>query len=216
MQTHFYSQPQQGIRKTTMGKIKELDESQKKAVNAETNAVVSAGAGSGKASVLAQRFTHLVIDKKMKVDEILTLTFTKKATVEMYSRIYKALKEADPSSVSEFYKAKIQTLDSYCASIVKMGAHLYGIQPDFSEDDNTINDAISAAALPFILKNRDNKALQMLIQTKDYAAIANVLFVAPVLYYSSIANPVDYKNEMKIQRAEIVDAWTTNAQKYPG
>ena len=215
MQTHFYSQPQQGIRKTTMGKIKELDESQKKAVNAETNAVVSAGAGSGKTSVLAQRFTHLVIDKKMKVDEILTLTFTKKATVEMYGRIYKALKEADPSSVSEFYKAKIQTLDSYCASIVKMGAHLYGIQPDFSEDDNTINDAISAAALPFILKNRDNKALQMLIQTKDYAAIANELFVAPVLYYSSIANPVDYKNEMKIQRAEIVDAWNTNAQKYP-
>ena len=70
---------------------RELDISQKKAVGAELNSVVSAGAGSGKTSVLSARFAHLVLAKHYNVDEILTLTFTKKATVEMYSRIYSTL-----------------------------------------------------------------------------------------------------------------------------
>jgi len=190
-----------------MKKIRELDSAQKAAVTADRNAVVSAGAGSGKTSVLAERFAHLVLDKKYKVDEILTLTFTKKATVEMYSRIYATLKEKDADSVNEFYKAKIQTLDSYSASVVRTGAHLYGIQPDFTEDDEPVTDAVSAMALPFILKNRDNKALQLLIQTKQYADIAQELFVTPILSYSSIANPIDFRAEMERQRHEVLRAW---------
>src|SRR5574344_3119507 len=187
-------------REIVMKKIRELDSAQKAAVTADSNAVVSAGAGSGKTSVLAERFAHLVIEKKFKVDEILTLTFTKKATVEMYSRIYATLKEKNPDLVSDFYKAKIQTLDSYCASVVRTGAHLYGIQPNFTEDDGPVTDAVTAMALPFILKNRDNKALQMLIQTKQYSEIAQELFVNPMLYYSSIANQIDFRKEMEMQR----------------
>lgn len=215
MQTDIHRQPQQGIRNIIMEKIKELDPSQKASVTTSVNAVISAGAGSGKTSVLAQRFTYLVTQKKLKVDEILTLTFTKKATVEMYGRIYKALKEKDPSSVDEFYKAKIQTLDSYCASVVRMGAHLYGIKPDFSENDDTIINEVSASALPFILKNRDNKAIRMLVETKDYAAIANELFVKPALYYSSIAHPIDYKAELDMQVQEVTDAWNNNVKQLP-
>src|SRR5574344_385595 len=196
-----------------MKKIKELDPAQKAAVTANINAVVSAGAGSGKTSVLAERFAYLVTEKHFKVDEILTLTFTKKATVEMYSRIYATLKDKNPSLVNEFYKAKIQTLDSYCASVVRTGAHLYGIQPDFIEDDEPVNDAVSAMALPFILKNRDNQALQLLIQTKQYAEIAQELFVTPILSYSSIANQIDFRKEMEAQRNEVVRAWQENSEK---
>jgi ATP-dependent helicase/nuclease subunit A len=196
-----------------MKKIKELDPAQKAAVTANINAVVSAGAGSGKTSVLAERFAYLVTEKHFKVDEILTLTFTKKATVEMYSRIYATLKDKNPSLVNEFYKAKIQTLDSYCASVVRTGAHLYGIQPDFTEDDEPVNDAVSAMALPFILKNRDNQALQLLIQTKQYAEIAQELFVTPILSYSSIANQIDFRKEMEAQRNEVVRAWQENSEK---
>ena len=196
-----------------MKKIKELDSAQKAAVTANINAVVSAGAGSGKTSVLAERFAYLVTEKHFKVDEILTLTFTKKATVEMYSRIYATLKDKNPSLVNEFYKAKIQTLDSYCASVVRTGAHLYGIQPDFTEDDEPVNDAVSAMALPFILKNRDNQALQLLIQTKQYAEIAQELFVKPILSYSSIANQIDFRKEMEAQRNEVVRAWQENSEK---
>jgi len=55
------------------------------------NAVVAAGAGSGKTKTLASRYAWLVMEKGLKVDEILTLTFTNKAVGEMYERIYRML-----------------------------------------------------------------------------------------------------------------------------
>src|SRR5690554_504607 len=68
-----------------------LDADQLKAVHADTNCVVSAGAGSGKTTVLSYRFLRLVLQRKAKVDEILTLTFTRKAASEMHQRIHRHL-----------------------------------------------------------------------------------------------------------------------------
>ena len=68
-----------------------LSEEQKKAVYETNNAVVAAGAGSGKTFVLAQRYAHLVLERGLTVDQILTLTFTNKAASEMYQRIYKTI-----------------------------------------------------------------------------------------------------------------------------
>ncbi|WP_147635227.1 UvrD-helicase domain-containing protein, partial [Treponema pectinovorum] len=56
---------------------------QQRAIESIKNTVVAAGAGSGKTTVLSQRFLNLVKKFNYSVDEILTLTFTKKATVEM-------------------------------------------------------------------------------------------------------------------------------------
>ena len=64
-----------------------LNGKQLDAVRAEANAVVSAGAGSGKTSVIAARYAWLVMEKKIPLEEILTLTFTNKTVNEMYSRI---------------------------------------------------------------------------------------------------------------------------------
>ena len=58
--------------------MREIDEYQKAAIKADFNAVVSAGAGSGKTTVLSERFTDLVLNRDCEVDQILTLTFTKK------------------------------------------------------------------------------------------------------------------------------------------
>ena len=69
----------------------QLNKEQEKAVLQMDNAVVAAGAGSGKTFVLAQRYSHLVLEKGFTVDQILTLTFTNKAAAEMYQRIYKTL-----------------------------------------------------------------------------------------------------------------------------
>ena len=56
-----------------------LDEHQLAAVYCDQNCVVSAGAGSGKTTVLSYRFLRLVLQGKAEVDQILTLTFTRKA-----------------------------------------------------------------------------------------------------------------------------------------
>src|SRR6056297_935970 len=69
----------------------ELDRSQQRAVTTGESCVVTAGAGSGKTSVLAERFVYLIESGRAEVDGILTLTFTRKAAAEMYERIYRQL-----------------------------------------------------------------------------------------------------------------------------
>ena len=70
-----------------------LDDAQQNVCFETKNSVVAAGAGSGKTQVLATRFAWLVISKKVRASEILTLTFTNKAAAEMYQRIYRTLWE---------------------------------------------------------------------------------------------------------------------------
>ena len=89
-----------------------LDPAQSNVCFTTENAVIAAGAGSGKTQVLATRFAWLVISKDVKASEILTLTFTDKAASEMYQRIYATLKyfaEYKPKTdeeLLEFFKIK--------------------------------------------------------------------------------------------------------------
>ncbi len=192
---------------------KDFDNSQKNAINIDNNAVVSAGAGSGKTTVLAERFAHLVLDKKYNVDEILTLTFTKKATTEMYGRIYKTLRSKNPDSVKNFYKANIKTLDSYCSSIAKLGARFYGVSPDFTVDKDSIESQAKALALPFVLEHRDNPAVKSLVSTKDYETITEQLFVTPIIEHSTLAEPIDFDNNLACQKQEVIREWNENVKR---
>lgn len=190
---------------------KKFDVYQKKAVETKLNSVVSAGAGSGKTTVLSQRFLEL-IKTGMNVDEILTLTFTKKATVEMSSRIYKVLEKDAPEQAANFYKANIKTLDAYCSSVAKMGAHLFGISPDFKQDNFVKSEALNMA-LPFILEHRDNYAIQNLVKTNDYQKIAEQIFVEPVLKHSTVTSPIDFDEAVKKQEKEIIRVWQKITKK---
>ncbi|MDR3192438.1 MAG: UvrD-helicase domain-containing protein, partial [Treponema sp.] len=137
--------------------LKKLNPEQERAAYWEENAVVAAGAGSGKTSVLASRYLWLITEKGCRVEEILTLTFTRKAAAEMYQRIHAALAAEAPAgeapaagtsagdagqrreraraALEDFFHARIQTLDSYSAYIVKQASTRYGIRPDFTVDE---------------------------------------------------------------------------------
>lgn len=92
--------------------------------------LVSAAAGSGKTAVLTQRIIKLVTDTVSPVDvsELLVVTFTKAAATELKERIssaiFNALKE-DPTNkhlsnqLLKLGKAKICTIHSFCADLVK-------------------------------------------------------------------------------------------------
>lgn len=193
---------------------KKFDKNQTAAICADLNSVVSAGAGSGKTTVLSERYCRLVIEKKYKPEEILTLTFTKKATTEMSSRIYKVLKGKAPEAAEEFFKANIKTLDSYCSSVAKLGARYYGISPDFVQDKDALDKKAGELALSYIMNNRDNPVIQKLAGIGNYLDISNALFVQSVAYNSTLSHPLDFRSSLKKQIEEICELWKKCEKQY--
>jgi DNA helicase-2/ATP-dependent DNA helicase PcrA len=78
-----------------MGTDYEVSAQQWAAISAPLEpAVVIAGAGSGKTSVMAARVVYLVATGQVQADQVLGLTFTTKATAELASRVREALTAA--------------------------------------------------------------------------------------------------------------------------
>ncbi|MBT5978808.1 MAG: UvrD-helicase domain-containing protein [Gammaproteobacteria bacterium] len=72
-----------------------LNEKQQQSVvlNEDFNALILAGAGSGKTRVLTHRIHYLVSEKNHHVDDILAVTFTNKAANEMKERLTNLLRQ---------------------------------------------------------------------------------------------------------------------------
>ena len=60
-----------------------LNDEQLAAVDAEGSVFVSAGAGTGKTSVLVERYVRAVCDRGVDPDSILVITYTRKAAGEL-------------------------------------------------------------------------------------------------------------------------------------
>ncbi|NBF40577.1 MAG: UvrD-helicase domain-containing protein, partial [Spirochaetes bacterium] len=153
-----------------------LDEKQQQAVDSRRNAVVTAGAGSGKTRVLSERYLRLVLDEQVPVDRILTLTFTRKAAAEMYERIFRSLSEYrdDPFVAGElgrFETAHISTVDSFCGQIARNGCTRFGVPTSFRVDEEEINRLSEDAALAFLLDNRHNPVLARFIALNGFDSV---------------------------------------------
>jgi ATP-dependent helicase/nuclease subunit A len=200
--------------------LEQLNAEQYAAVTAETNAAVSAGAGSGKTRVLAARYAWLVM-RGIKVEEILAITFTNKAANEMYGRIYRLLSDSaeNPEArrgVENFHKAAVSTLDSFCASVARTAGRLYGLSPDFSSDKGRVRELARSLALRFVLDNRNNPGLRELIAEKKIRVVADELFAGPILRHSPLSQPLDISACKTRQREELLRGWnekTTEASR---
>lgn len=98
------------------------------------SARVIAGAGSGKTETMALRVLWLVANEAVAPQEVLGLTFTKKAAGELAGRIQKRLRElhqrglASPSD--EFQSPLVSTYNSFGARLYRDHAVLLGRDPD--------------------------------------------------------------------------------------
>ena len=106
-----------------------LSEEQQAAVRARAPLVtVSAGAGSGKTTVLVDRFIDIVQRDGVSPLEILAITFTEKAAAEMKERIVKRFEErGDVANRRQAEAAYISTIHGFCSRILRehpLTAHL--------------------------------------------------------------------------------------------
>ena len=106
------------------------------------NILVSAGAGAGKTAVLVEKIVRRVLDNKnpLNIDEILVVTFTEKAALEMKERITKSLTEKlinEPSNkrikaqLKLINKANISTIHSFCNEQLRKYFYMLELEPDF-------------------------------------------------------------------------------------
>ena len=76
-----------------MSKFKPTDD-QKKAIETRgKNIIVSAAAGSGKTRVLVDRLVSIMLEEKIPIKNMIIVTFTNKASVEMKDRIRQKLND---------------------------------------------------------------------------------------------------------------------------
>ena len=105
--------------------LKNLNEEQKKAVTYGNGPVlIIAGPGTGKTTVITQRITWLILEGKVKPEEILAMTFTDKAAEEMEERVDKIL----PYS---YLDLSILTFHSFCEKVLRDWSLDIGLSPNF-------------------------------------------------------------------------------------
>jgi DNA helicase II / ATP-dependent DNA helicase PcrA len=90
-------------------------------------AVIIAGAGSGKTTVMAARVVWLVASGQVRPEQVLGLTFTRKAAGELGARVRRALAEAAVSS-ADGAEELILTYDAFASRLVAEHGLLAGIE----------------------------------------------------------------------------------------
>lgn len=120
--------------------LDDLNPVQQQAVKQTTGPIlILAGAGSGKTRVLTYKVAYLIAQKIAEPQQILTLTFTNKASQEMKERILKLLAmNQQPLTNNPI----MGTFHSICARILRRDGGRIGLEPGFSIYDET--DALDA------------------------------------------------------------------------
>ncbi len=175
------------------------------------NLALEASAGSGKTFALSVRYISLLF-LGSNPSQILTLTFTNKAALEMKRRIFDTLKNLEssdelsdisalcdksrdeilllkPKILSNFLKSdlRISTIDSFFSSILRKFSFNIGLMPDFGLEESVVDDDLKQRFLKICKKEMlyNSLVLFSISQTKRLGDIFS-LFTALFEKHSEI------------------------------
>jgi ATP-dependent helicase/nuclease subunit A len=95
--------------------------------------LVSAAAGSGKTSVLVERFVRAVREDQIAPGRILAITFTERAAGELRARVRTRLLElGDRQAARDTEAAYVGTFHGFCARLLRSHPLAAGLDPDFA------------------------------------------------------------------------------------
>ena len=163
---------------------------QEKAVTDSSSAIAAtAGAGSGKTLSLVGRYLHL-LEQGLPTRSILAITFTEKAAREMRARIRNSLSRASAEVAqgenssfilhpSSFDSARIGTIHSLCAELLRAHPAEAGLDPQFEVLEEGLASALQAEAvessLAWAATDEQSAALFSLFKENELRQILNTL-----------------------------------------
>ncbi|MGQ0810914.1 MAG: UvrD-helicase domain-containing protein [Nitrospiraceae bacterium] len=110
----------------------------------DRNIVITAGAGTGKTTLLVDRLVHLLLNRPepLAVAEVVALTFTNKAADEMKLRLRTRLvdllnNELAAKALRELEQSQIGTIHSFAAHLLRLYPLESGVDPAFTQDDGS-------------------------------------------------------------------------------
>ena len=140
------------------------------------DACVVAGPGSGKTTVLVERYYRLVEDHRFDPAEILAITFTEKAAANMKARLAEKFQH-DRLRLRELESAWVSTIHGFCARLLRENAIAAGIDPRFKVHDARESDDLQYECL--------NAALDELVAQRREDALALIEALQNPLYLAS-------------------------------
>lgn len=144
---------------------------QRKALNIGKSISLTANAGSGKTFVLAQRFLEIIINTSTPLNQVAAITFTDKASGELYKRISVELDNllSATSDIKlrhrienirkQLVSAKIATIHSFCIDLLKE----YPVEASLDANFSTINEHKAAELIDLSIES----TLRELLKTQD-------------------------------------------------
>ncbi len=189
-------------------------EEQRRAIEASGRTIVSASAGSGKTTVMIEKIIRLIRDG-CAVENILAVTFTKKAASQMKEKLCNALiksinaedvskerKKALKEQLSQVPTADISTIHSFCAKLLR--SHFYTAEIDNAfrviGGDDAEGIALKNEALNELFEegyeNKDEYFSHLLgayWRKKSDTALRNILAET----YETLRNRADYREYLQ-------------------
>jgi ATP-dependent helicase/nuclease subunit A len=144
-----------------------VNEQQRAAVEATGEVFVSAGAGTGKTTVLVERFVRSVCEQGLDVESVLVITYTRKAAGELRARIRAALHARGRHDLARRLDgAWISTIHGFCSRLLRAHPFSVGIDPRFRELDDehgaVIRGEAFERALTAFCSTRDSERVRLL------------------------------------------------------
>jgi ATP-dependent exoDNAse (exonuclease V) beta subunit len=116
----------------TAVELRAPNEQQAAAIAARGQIFVSAGAGTGKTTVLVERFVRAVCEEGLDVESLLVITYTERAAGELRSRIRARLNELGRHDLARSLDgAWISTIHGFCLRLLKAHPFEAGLDPRF-------------------------------------------------------------------------------------
>lgn len=153
-----------------------VNEEQARALDININTALRAGAGSGKTRVLTKRFVRCLLENPTwTLDNIVAITFTRKAATEMKDRVRKELSDR-ASKIDNVIEKKrlsnirmqisnsnIDTIHGFCGKILRDHFAFLGIDPEFSimeeVDKSVLLSEIADGVIRSFIENEENEVI---------------------------------------------------------